>query len=105
MSEGQDKNKSENIIMKEWRMTTMKKDLLNVKVVGRGCDKYFELIGIVQKAFRNRKEMITIEEVNDEKEISRLEIRQMPALLVDGKMVVQGTTFETGLVMNALKEM
>ena len=48
----------------------MKKDLLNVKVIGRGCDKYFELIGIVQKVFRNRKEMITIEEVNDEKEIS-----------------------------------
>ena len=82
----------------------MKKDLLNVKVIGRGCDKYFELIGIVQKAFRNRKEMVTIEEVNDEKEISRLGIRQMPALLVDGKMVVQGTTFETGVVMNALKE-
>ena len=48
--------------------------------------------------------MVTIEEVNDEKEISRLGIRQMPALLVDGKMVVQGTMFETGLVMNALKE-
>ena len=28
----------------------MKKELLNVKVVGRGCDKYFELLGIVQKA-------------------------------------------------------
>ena len=79
----------------------MKKDLLNVKVIGRGCDKYFELIGIVQKAFRNRKEMVTIEEVND---ISRLGIRQMPALFVDGKMVVQGTMFETGVVMNALKE-
>ncbi len=82
----------------------MKKDLLNVKVVGRGCDKYFELLGIVQKAFHNKKQMVTIEEVNNEKEISRLGIRQMPALLVDGKMVVQGTTFETGMVMNALKE-
>ena len=76
----------------------MKKELLNVKVVGRGCDKY------VQKAFHNKKQMVTIEEVNDEKEISRLGIRQMPALLVDGKMVVQGTMFETGLVMNTLKE-
>ena len=78
----------------------MKKELLNVKVVGRGCDKYFELLGIVH----NKKQMVTIEEVNDEKEISRLGIRQMPALLVDGKMVVQGTMFETGLVMNTLKE-
>ena len=33
----------------------MKKELLNVKVVGRGCDKYFELLGIVQKAFHNKK--------------------------------------------------
>lgn len=83
----------------------MKKDLLNVKVVGRGCDKYFELLGIVQKAFHNKKQRVTIEEVNNEKEISRLGIRQMPALLVDGRMVVQGTTFEIGMVMNALKEM
>ena len=83
----------------------MKKDLLNVKVIGKGCDKYFELLGIVQKAFCNRKEMVTIEEVNDEKEISRLGIRQMLALLVDGRMVVQGTAFEAGMVMNALKEM
>ncbi len=105
MSEGQDKNKSENIIMKERRIITMKKDLLNVKVVGRGCDKYFELLGIVQKAFHNKKQRVIIEEVNNEKEISRLGIRQMPALLVDGRMVVQGTTFETGMVMNALKEM
>lgn len=82
----------------------MKKDLLNVKVIGKGCDKYFELLGIVQKAFRNRKEMVTIEEVNNEKEISQLGIRQMPALLVDGRMVVQGTAFEAGMVMNALKE-
>ena len=105
MSEGQDKNKSDNIIMKERRIITMKKDLLNVKVVGRGCDKYFELLGIVQKAFHNKKQRVIIEEVNNEKEISRLGIRQMPALLVDGRMVVQGTTFETGMVMNALKEM
>ena len=83
----------------------MKKDLLNVKVIGRGCDKYFELLGIVQNAFRNRKELVTIEEVNNEKEISQLGIRQMPALLVDGRMVVQGTAFEAGMVMNALKEM
>ncbi len=83
----------------------MKKDLLNVKVVGKGCDKYFELLGIVQNAFCNRKQMVTIEEVNNEKEISRLGIRQMPALLVDGRMVVQGTMFEAGMVMNALKEM
>ena len=83
----------------------MKKDLLNVKVVGKGCDKYFELLGIVQNAFRNKKQMVTIEEINNEKEISRLGIRQMPALLVDGRMIVQGTMFETGMVMNALKEM
>ena len=83
----------------------MKKDLLNVKVIGKGCDKYFELLGIVQNAFRNRKQMVTIEEVNDEKEISRLGIHQMPALLVDGRMIVQGTSFEAGMVMNALKEM
>ena len=82
----------------------MKKELLYVKVVGRCCVKYFELLGIVQKAFHNKKQMVTIEEVNDEKEISRLGIRQMPAVLVDGKMVVQGTMFETGLVMNTLKE-
>ena len=83
----------------------MKKDLLNVKVVGKGCDKYFELLGIVQNAFRNKKQMVTIEEVNNEKEISRLGIRQMPALLVDGRMVVQGTAFEAGTLANALKEM
>lgn len=40
--------------------------------------------------------MVTIEEVNSEKEISQLGIYQMPALIVDGRMIVQGTKFEAG---------
>lgn len=83
----------------------MKKELLNVKVVGKGCDKYFELLSIVQNAFRNKKEMVTIEEVNSEKEISQLGIYQMPALIIDGRLIVQGTKFETVTLIKTLKEM
>lgn len=77
----------------------MKDRVLNVKVVGRGCDKYFELLTVVRNVLGagNR-----IEEVNNSKEIAQLGIRQMPALIINDKIILQGTNFERNTLVNVL---
>jgi predicted DsbA family dithiol-disulfide isomerase len=75
---------------------------LNVKIVGKGCDKYFELLKLVKDLLLNQKRKYTIKEINNEKDIIQLGVVQMPALIIDGRIVLQGTSFSEKMIVEAL---
>ncbi len=81
----------------------MNQKLINIKIVGKGCVKYFELLKIVQDKVIQDKIPNSVEEINDPDMIVKLGVTKLPALIVNNKIIVQGTDFQRNKVYTALE--
>lgn len=64
--------------------------MMNIKVIGTGCDKCDKLYAHVQEAIKEKGIEAEIEKVEDLMEIVKLGVMTSPSLMIDGKVVVSG---------------
>lgn len=79
--------------------------MMNIKVLGEGCDKCDQL-------YENTKEAVDLlgldcelEKVEDLIEIVKLGVLTAPSILVDGKLIVSGQVATTKNIMKLLKKL
>lgn len=63
---------------------------MEIKVLGMGCPKCFELERRVKNALERLKLEASVEKVSDLKQIMSYGVFSTPALVIDGKVVFQG---------------
>lgn len=63
---------------------------MEIKVLGMGCPKCFELERRVKNALERLKLEASVEKVSDLKQIMSFGVFSTPALVIDGKVVFQG---------------
>lgn len=73
---------------------------MKIKVLGTGCSKCNELMSLTAKAVNELGLDVEIEKVSDVNEIVAYGIMTIPALLINGKVVVRGNVPK----LNDLKE-
>ena len=75
---------------------------MTVKVVGKGCDKYFYMLGEVKKIAKASKKDIQVIEITNGTDIAKLGVRNLPALIVDGKICNEGTNMDREVIKEML---
>ncbi len=63
---------------------------MEIKVLGMGCPKCFELERRVKNALERLKLEASLDKVSDLKQIMSFGVFSTPALVIDGKVVFQG---------------
>ncbi|MCX8161301.1 MAG: thioredoxin family protein [Candidatus Saccharicenans sp.] len=76
---------------------------MEIKVLGMGCPKCFELERRVKNALERLKMEATVEKVSDLKQIMSFGVFSTPALVIDGKVVSQGHLPSVEEILNWLQ--
>lgn len=63
---------------------------MDIKVLGPGCARCFELERRVKRALEELKAEAAVEKISDIKKIVEYGIMSTPGLVIDGKVVVSG---------------
>ena len=74
-----------------------------VKILGTGCGKCQQLVGVVQEVVIEHRIDVTIEKVEDIAEIMEFNVMTTPALVVDGVVVSKGNIPSKDAVWGFLK--
>lgn len=74
-----------------------------VKILGAGCGKCQQLVGVVQEVVAEHQLDVTVEKVEDIAEIMEFNVMTTPALVVDGVVVSKGTIPSKNAVLGFLK--
>jgi small redox-active disulfide protein 2 len=77
---------------------------MKVKVVGPGCARCKATLELVKKVVEREKINAKVEYVTDMKRAVELGIMATPAVIVDGKIVVQGRIPSESEIVKALKK-
>ncbi|NHW88353.1 MAG: thioredoxin family protein [Archaeoglobales archaeon] len=77
---------------------------MDVKVVGPGCARCKTTLELVKKVVEREKINAKVEYVTDMKREVELGIMATPAVIVDGKIVVQGRIPSESEIVKALKK-
>jgi small redox-active disulfide protein 2 len=62
----------------------------NVKVLGTGCANCSNTVRLIEEVVAAKGAVVTIEKVEDLKEIVRLGVMSTPGVVIDGKVVHAG---------------
>ena len=65
---------------------------MEIKVLGTGCSKCKATYETVNRVVTEHKVKATVEKVEDIMEIMKYNVMSMPAIVIDGKVVVSGKT-------------
>ena len=65
---------------------------MEIKVLGTGCSKFKATYETVNRVVTEHKVNATVEKVEDIMEIMKYNVMSMPAIVIDGKVVVSGKT-------------
>lgn len=63
---------------------------ITVEIYGAGCDKFFRTVHSFRKAVRNCNAAGKVEEITDGKKIIARGVLNLPAVYVNGKLMIQG---------------
>ena len=64
--------------------------MLNIKVLGPGCENCKKLVGLADRAIQNLAIAANVEKVTDYSEIMKYPILSTPGLVINEKLVVSG---------------
>ena len=77
---------------------------MNIKVIGSGCDNCNALYANVWAATVKSGVQAEIERVEDLIEIVKLGVMSVPAVMIDGKLVISGRVAEVDEIVKFLKK-
>ena len=63
---------------------------VTVEIYGAGCDKFFRTVDSFRKAVRNCNVSGKVEEITDGRKIAARGVLNLPAVFVNGKLMIQG---------------
>ena len=63
---------------------------IKVEVYGAGCDKFFRTVDSFRKALRKWNAAGKMEEITDGRKIAARGVLNLPAVFVNGKLMIQG---------------
>lgn len=75
---------------------------MDIRIVGAGCNKYFQLLSAVKSAMEEKKCLGPIKEVNDRDSIIETGVINCPALIINGKIICQGEILNKSEILKAL---
>lgn len=77
--------------------------IMNIKVIGTGCEKCDKLYANVQEAVNMMGCEAQVEKIEDLMEIVKLGVMTSPSLMIDGKLVVSGRIAKPAEILKLLK--
>ena len=77
---------------------------MNIKVIGSGCDSCNALYANVWAALVRSGKEAEIERVEDLIEIVKLGVMSVPAVMIDGKLVISGRVAEQDEILAILNK-
>lgn len=77
--------------------------IMNIKVIGTGCEKCDKLYANVQEAVNMMGCEAQVEKIEDLMEIIKLGVMTSPSLMIDGKLVVSGRIAKPAEILKLLK--
>ena len=78
-------------------------DYINVVLIGKGCEAYFKLMKDIKKNAGLLKKKIEISEMCNELQIQKLGVIQLPAVMINNKIILQGTEIEDDKIRKMLE--
>lgn len=78
--------------------------MVDIKVVGPGCKNCVELENRVKRVVEEMQLEATISKISDFTEIAKSGVLMTPALIVNGKIMIQGKLPSEGIIKNYLLE-
>ena len=77
---------------------------MDIKIIGTGCDKCDSLFANTKEAVAKLGLSATVTKVEDLVEMVKLGVMTVPALMVDGKVLLSGRTATTDKIITLLKK-
>lgn len=78
--------------------------MMNLKVIGTGCDKCDQLYANTKEAVVKLGIEAEIEKIEDLMEIVKLGVMTSPSLMKDGKLIVSGQVVSTDKIVKLLQK-
>ena len=78
--------------------------MINLKVIGTGCDKCDQLYANTKEAVAKLGIEAEIEKIEDLMEIVKLGVMTSPSLMKDGKLIVSGQVVSTDKIFKLLQK-
>ena len=78
--------------------------MMNLKVIGTGCDKCDQLYANTKEAVAKLSIEAEIEKIEDLMEIVKLGVMTSPSLMKDGKLIVSGQVVSTDKIVKLLQK-
>ncbi len=78
--------------------------MMNLKVIGTGCDKCDQLYANTKEAVAKLGIEAEIEKIEDLMEIVKLGVMTSPSLMKDGKLIVSGQVVSTDKIVKLLQK-
>lgn len=78
--------------------------MMNLKVIGTGCDKCDQLYANTKEAVAKLGIEAEIEKIEDLMEIVKLGVMTSPSLMKDGKLIVSGQIVSTDKIVKLLQK-
>jgi small redox-active disulfide protein 2 len=76
--------------------------MIEVKILGAGCNKCFQLAINTERALKSLNLEYTLEKVTDYAEIAKYRVTSTPALVVDDKVVSKGKVLKEKALIKLL---
>lgn len=77
---------------------------ITVEICGAGCDKFFQTVDSFRKAVRNYNAAGKVVEITDGKKIAARGVLNLPAVFVNGKLMIQGVGVSEGKAGEILRK-